>query len=98
MCLGLPMQVVESGAGFALCDYRGRSRRIDTMLVGDQPPGTWLMVFIDAAREVISAEDAAKTQDALQALEEVMAGNPASIDHLFADIIETSAANRKEPS
>ncbi|MDU8929647.1 HypC/HybG/HupF family hydrogenase formation chaperone [Alisedimentitalea sp. MJ-SS2] len=98
MCMGLPMQVAESGAGYALCNYQGGVRRIDTMLVGDQPPGTWLLVFIDAAREVIDAQEAQKITDALSALDAVMAGGPADIDHLFADIIENSAANRKEPT
>ena len=96
MCMGLPMQVAESGPGYAICNYRGAERRIDTMLVGDQPPGAWLLVFIDAAREVISEADARKIIDALSALDAVMAGKPADIDHLFADIIENSAANRKE--
>ncbi len=96
MCMGLPMQIAETGAGYAICDYQGGRRRIDTMLVGDQPAGTWLLVFIDAAREVISADDAGRITDALSALDAVMSGNPANIDHLFADIIENSAANRKD--
>lgn len=96
MCLGIPMQIADSGPGYALCDYDGNRRRIDTMLVGEQPPGTWLLVFIDAAREVISDDDAQKITDALSALNTVMAGSTADIDHLFADIIENSAANRKE--
>ncbi len=98
MCLGIPMQVVESAPGYAICDHAGERRRIDTMLVGDQAPGAWLLVFIDAAREVIAAEDARKIADALRALGAVMAGDSADIDHLFADIIENSAANRKEPT
>lgn len=98
MCLGLPMQIISSGPGFAICDHEGGRRRIDTMLVGDQPPGTWVLVFIDAAREVISQDDARKIADALRALDMVMSGGTADIDHLFADIIERSASNRKEPS
>jgi len=98
MCLGLPMQIAESGAGYALCDYQGARRRIDTMLVGDQPAGTWVLVFIDAAREVITGEDAKRIGDAHAALDAVMAGGSADIDLLFADIIENSAANRKEPT
>ncbi|WP_428547402.1 HypC/HybG/HupF family hydrogenase formation chaperone [Profundibacter sp.] len=87
MCLGIPMQVVESGTGFAICAQAGKRRRIDTMLVGDQPPGTWLLVFIDAARKVISAEDATRITDALAALDDVMAGGTGNIDAMFADII-----------
>ncbi|GAA6177739.1 HypC/HybG/HupF family hydrogenase formation chaperone [Sulfitobacter pacificus] len=96
MCLGIPMQVTECGAGYAICDYNGALRRIDTMLVGDLAPGTWVLVFIDAAREVIAEEDAKRISDALFALETVMSGGTADIDHLFADIIENSATNRKD--
>jgi len=87
MCLGIPMQVVESGPGHAICERAGQRRRIDTMLVGEQPPGTWLLVFIDAAREVISPRDAARISDALVALDDVMGGGSGNIDAMFADII-----------
>lgn len=93
MCIGVPMKVIESGFGRAVCDDRGEQKTIDTMLVGEQPPGTWLLVFIDAAREVIPAAEAAKIIDALQALEEVMNGN-ANIDHLFADLTNTETDGR----
>ncbi len=96
MCMGIPMQVTESGPARAICDFAGELRRIDTMLVGEQPVGTWLLVFIDAAREVISEEDAMKITDALRALSSVSQGTADSIDHLFADIIEGSASNQKE--
>ncbi len=86
MCIGLPMQVVEPRGRYALCRFDGELREIDTVLVGDQPAGTWLLVFLDAAREVITAEQAAKTGDALRALALVMKGET-SIDHLFADLV-----------
>ena len=96
MCIGIPMQVVEPGHGFAHCEGLGLSRRVNTLLVGDQSPGTWLLVFLDSAREVISAEDAARIGDAVRALDLAMqdpggAGGPASrerIDALFADLID----------
>ncbi len=87
MCLGVPMQVVESGPAYAICERDGVRRRIDMMLVGEQPPGSWVLVFIDAAREVLSAEDAARISDALKALDDVMAGGDGNVDALFADII-----------
>ena len=86
MCIGVPMRVVERGEGCAVCEGQGERRRIDTQLVGDQPEGTWLLIFLDAAREVISEEDAAKISDALEALKLALAGD-ANIDHLFADLI-----------
>lgn len=85
MCVGIPMQIIETGFGHAVCETRGEKRDIDTMLIGDQPIGTWVLVFINAAREVIEPEDALKIADALEALEKVMAGE-CEIDHLFADL------------
>lgn len=87
MCIGLPMQVIESAELYALCERRGQVHRVDTRLVGTQPAGSWLLVFLDAAREVLSPERAREVDDALQALEFAMAGDgfPA---HLFADLID----------
>jgi len=87
MCVGVPMQIVETAFGSALCNHNGVKKQIDTMLVGEQPPGTWVLVFIDAAREVIPQDEALKINDALKALEMVMNGG-GDFDHLFADLIE----------
>lgn len=87
MCLGLPMQVVECHGYVALCRGRGGARRIDLALVGEQPPGTWLLAFIDAAREVIDAETAARINAALDGLEAVMAGETDLSAH-FSDLFE----------
>ena len=81
------MQVIEAGVGYALCRGRDETRRIDTLLVGDQPVGTWLLVFLDAAREVMTQDDAEKTANALQALELALSGET-EFDHLFADLID----------
>ena len=87
MCLGLPMQVLEMVEGYALCEAGGEVRRIDTLLVGDQQPGTWLLTFLDTAREVLSEDKAQQIREALQALELAMQGE-AGVDHLFADLVE----------
>ena len=88
MCIGIPMQVVESGSGYAVCQSRdGRQQQVDTMLVGDQAKGTWLLIFLDAAREVVDEITAHQISDALEALGVTMQGQD-SVDHLFADLIE----------
>lgn len=87
MCLGLPMQVIECTGYVALCRGRGGTRQIDLALVGEQPPGTWLLAFIDAAREVIDADSAARINAALDGLEAVMAGETDISAH-FADLFE----------
>ncbi len=87
MCMGVPMQVIEVGEGYAWCEGMGERRRIDTQLVGDQPVGTWLLTFLGGARDVISADDARRISDAVQAVSLVMQGST-DIDHLFADLID----------
>ncbi|WP_319531235.1 HypC/HybG/HupF family hydrogenase formation chaperone [uncultured Cohaesibacter sp.] len=102
MCVGVPMKVVEAGFGYAICDDRGARRHIDTMLVGEVEEGAWLLVFIDAAREVIAEEDAEKILDALSAVEKVMNGafstdpsDRASIDLLFADLVDKDSSQTR---
>ena len=86
MCVGIPMQVRETpGFGWAVCDCEGEARRIDMRLVGEQQPGTWVLVFIDAAREVIDDLRAQRVRDALKALDAAMSGQP--FEHFFADLI-----------
>jgi len=88
MCLGIPMQVVAAqGDGAAWCTGRGGRSLVDMALVGPQRPGTWLLTFVGAAREVISAEAAARTNAALDALEAVLAGDTTTIDAAFADLV-----------
>jgi len=87
MCIGIPMQVIEAGFGEALCQARDGRHRVDTRLVGTPAPGTWLMVFLGAAREIVSEETAARTADALEALAMVQRGER-GFEHLFADLID----------
>ena len=88
MCIAIPMQVIESSPGWALCTDGGddsHRERVDVRLIGDQPPGTWLLVFLGAARDVIDEQRAMQTRDALEALRAVQQGE--SVEHLFADLI-----------
>ena len=87
MCIGLPMQVVESHDESARCLYRGQESRVDMMLVGPQPVGTWLLVFLDTAREVISEQKARQIADALEAMRLAMLGDN-RIDHLFSALVD----------
>ncbi|MGZ8157319.1 MAG: HypC/HybG/HupF family hydrogenase formation chaperone [Methylobacter sp.] len=85
MCIGLPMQVTELRGESALCIYRGEATLVDMMLVGEQAVGTWLLVFLHAAREVISEQKARQISDALEAMRLAMQGET-RLDHLFADL------------
>jgi len=79
------MQIIEPRDTSALCLYRGETVLIDTMLVGEQSAGTWLLVFLNTAREVISAQQAQQISDALEAMRLAMQGE-IQIDHLFTDL------------
>ena len=85
MCLGIPAQVIESGPHFARCLSRGAEVRADLALVGEQPAGTWLLLFLDAARKVIDAERAAAINAALDALSAAEAG-ATDFSAIFADL------------
>jgi hydrogenase expression/formation protein HypC len=88
MCLGIPVQVLRTEGTTALCrDHRGEVARIDTLLTGAQPPGTWLMTFLGAARAVIDADEAARVGRALEALQAMLAGEGADLDAAFADLV-----------
>ncbi|MBU2485452.1 MAG: HypC/HybG/HupF family hydrogenase formation chaperone [Alphaproteobacteria bacterium] len=87
MCIGIPMQVIETGEGHALCRAADGVHRIDMCLVGPVAPGGWVMVFLGAAREVISEQQARQSADAIEALGKVMRGE-GGFEQLFADLID----------
>lgn len=89
MCIGIPMQVIEVNGLMARCQGRGSERWLDLSLVGDQAPGTWLLAFIDAAREVLEPASAARINDALDALTAALDGET-DMSAYFADLIERS--------
>lgn len=87
MCIGIPMQVQRCEGQLATCLRDDQAQQIDMSLVGEQPPGTWVLTFLSCAREVLSTADAERINQALEALGSVMAGQ-SQIDHLFADLVD----------
>jgi hydrogenase expression/formation protein HypC len=79
------MQVLHAGECCAPCRGPQGIRTIDLRLVGPQEAGNWVLVFLDAAREVIDAARAARIQDALGALNQALAGN-GDVDRWFPDL------------
>jgi hydrogenase expression/formation protein HypC len=86
MCIGIPMQVVESGSGVAVCEGRGGRERLNCLMIGDPPVGTWVLAFQGTALRVIDSEEAAQTNAALDALQAVLAGSVDTDAH-FADLV-----------
>ena len=87
MCIGIPMQITEVEGGYAWVEGMGERKRIDTFLIDEQTVGTWVLVFMDSAREVLTPEDAQRVTQAVQAVNLAMQGET-ELGHLFADLVE----------
>lgn len=75
MCVGLPLQITTIN-GIAAEASNGTQREvIDLSLTPDARPGDWVLSFLGAAREVITADEAQKISAALEGLRAVMAGD-----------------------
>ncbi len=87
MCIGIPMQVRHSQGLVSLCNGREGTCQIDLSLVGPQPEGTWLLTFLNAAREVLEPSVAGQIDAALNALEAVSRGET-DMSAYFPDLTE----------
>ena len=85
MCIAIPMRVLHSQGLWAECEGRGARRRVNLMLVGERPPGSWLLVLGDSARECVDADEAARVDRALDAVEAAMRGEQ-DLAAYFADL------------
>ena len=73
MCLGIPGRVVEIVDGFgdqlALVDVQGARRRVNIGLLDARPePGSWVLIHMGFALEVVDAEQAAAAMSGLELL------------------------------
>jgi hydrogenase expression/formation protein HypC len=94
MCIGLPLQVIATKPGHALCEGRGLTRRVRTALVGEVAPGDWLLVFLDNALERLDTSRAAEINATLDLLDGVLgAGLDGSADAAFDLPSRLSAAD-----
>ena len=87
MCIGTPMKIVSDGEPRPWGEGRGVRQQLDVMLIGEQPKGTWVLASRGSAVRVITADEAARTNDALDALEAVLAG-ATNLDAYFTDLID----------
>lgn len=84
MCVGIPMQIL-SVEGLAAQATDGRSETlIDLSLTGPLAPGTWVLTFLGAARDVLDPDEAAKITAAVQGLERLMHGG--ALGDAFPDL------------
>lgn len=84
------MQVLRCEPFRAECSDGGEPQWVDMSLVGEQPQGSWVLVFLGAAREVLDEERAVQITNALRAVTAVMQGEAGiEMDQLFADLLES---------
>ncbi|HRC37018.1 MAG TPA: HypC/HybG/HupF family hydrogenase formation chaperone [Rubrivivax sp.] len=87
MCIGTPMKIVSCEHGMALAEGRGQTGRLNMLMVGELPPGSWVLAFQGAALRSMTTEEAAQTDAALDALAAVLAGGDDTDAH-FRDLID----------
>ena len=84
MCVGIPLRIIEVDGTNAVATDGSRTETVDLSLVGTQPKGTWVLNFLGAAREVLTAEEAERIAAAIAGLERVMNGD--DLGDAFADL------------
>ncbi len=89
MCIGIPMKVVHCDGLVAVCESEGQQQQVDMSLIGALNSGSWVLVFLGAAREQITEQRARETADAITALRSVMRGETVDMDSLFADLMQS---------
>lgn len=97
MCLSIPMQLValEGKSGDFAVAERGqgdtlRRERLNLMLIGPQPVGTWVLASLGLAREVLEDGERELIEDALAAVSAALTGDYDPARH-FADLISKPA-------
>jgi len=82
------MQVQACDGLRAQCVNGSEQQWVDMSLLGEQPVGSWVLVFLGAARELLDENQAFQIRDALLAVDAVMHGEKVDMDRLFADLVE----------
>lgn len=77
------MRVLEGDDMSAVCARAGSVRRISMAFVGAQPPGAFVLVYLDSAVRVLADDEARQIDHALEALAAAARGEP--FEHLFED-------------
>lgn len=86
MCLGIPVRILSVEGLTAMCASRSGPLRVDLALVGAALPGDWLLSSLGLARTRLSADEAARIELALAALEAV--GQPDfDVARFFPDLV-----------
>lgn len=87
MCVGVPMKILSVNGIAATARGAEQTELVDLSLTPDAAIGDWVLVFLGAAREIVTEEDAIKIARALGGLRSLMNGG--SLGDAFADLEET---------
>ena len=90
MCVGRPVQVMQSHELMSVCRGRNGIEHVNMLLLGQQPVGTWVIAFLGWAREVIDEQQARDIDLALDGLQQLMDGADAiDVSHHFPGLGQT---------
>lgn len=95
MCIGIPMRVLESNGATALCEGRGERRRLNMLMVGDCRPGSWVLSSLGCARDLLTEDEAARINCALDGLQAAARGET-GVDRHFTDLTSRRQARPGE--
>ncbi len=84
MCIGIPVQILEVKGLSGLAQDGEDTVGVDLSLTGPVSPGTWVLNFLGAAREVLDPDEALKIRAAVGAVRSVMNGG--DVGDAFDDI------------
>jgi len=87
MCLGVPMKIVTIDGPVGLCEGRGRSERVNLLLVDAAAPGMWILSFLGTARRVLTEDEAREIDRAIDGLEAAFRGD-VDLDAFFSDLAD----------
>jgi hydrogenase expression/formation protein HypC len=75
MCLGVPMQVIETDGWTARCSGRDGERLLRlTTLAEEVAPGDWVLAHMDSAVQLLTEEEAETVAAALDAIAATLNG------------------------
>ena len=85
MCIGFPMRVIEGDDMVALCERGGKVAHLSMLLIGEQPPGAWVLAHLGSAVRTLDEDEARLIDEALRGVVEAMEGG--DFEPRFADLI-----------
>lgn len=84
MCLGIPLRLIRIDGIAGHAEGPDGAALVDLSLLPEARPGDWVLGFLGTAREILTADQAAKITAALEGLAALMVGG--DLGPAFADL------------